>query len=166
MLSRRSEPSVASAKESMAETSSGSSMPPTPARSMASRSRSGPLGRGGSAQVKVSGKWNSSGGSSSSARQDDGVLEGQEDAGVDVEGEVQVERAAAPLLGVQVDLPDLAQGVGLDEVPLVVHVESVVDGMVLQVGDVPRDVNGSHSWESLMGVGGQPAQFGRGDKGR
>jgi hypothetical protein len=39
-------------------------------------------------------------------------------------------------------------------VPLVVHVESVVDGMILQVGDVPRDVNGSHSWESLMGVGG------------
>ena len=38
--------------------------------------------------------------------------------------------------------------------PLVVHVESVVDGMILQVGDVPRDVNGSHSWESLMGVGG------------
>jgi hypothetical protein len=30
-------------------------------------------------------------------------------------------------------------------VPLVVHVESVIDGMILQVGDVPRDVNGSHS---------------------
>ncbi len=35
MLSRRSDPSVALAKESMAETSSGSSIPPTPARSMA-----------------------------------------------------------------------------------------------------------------------------------
>ena len=86
--------------------------------------------------------------------EDHGVLEGEEDAGVDVEGEVQVERAAAPLLGVQVDLPDLAERVGLDEVPLVVDVESVVDGMVLQVGDVPGDVDGSHSWESLMGVGG------------
>ena len=99
--------------------------------------------------------------------EDDGVLEGEEDAGVDVEGEVQVERAAAPLLGVQVDLPDLAQGVGLDEVPLVVHVKSVVDGMVLQVGDVPRDVNGSHSWESLMGVGQAAGrQMGRGGNGR
>jgi hypothetical protein len=39
-------------------------------------------------------------------------------------------------------------------VPLVMHVESVVDGMIFQVGDVARDVNGSHSWESLMGVGG------------
>jgi hypothetical protein len=50
-------------------------------------------------------------------------------------------------------------------VPLVVHVKSVVNGMILEVGDVPRDVNGSHSWESLMGVGGQPAQMGRGDNG-
>jgi hypothetical protein len=67
---------------------------------------------------------------------------------------VQVEGAAAPLLGMQVHLPDLPQRIRLDEVPLVVHVESVVDGMILQVGDVTRDVNGSHSWESLMGVGG------------
>ena len=86
--------------------------------------------------------------------EDDGVLEGEQDAGVDVEGEMQVERASAPLLGVQVDFPDLPQRVRLDEVPLVVHVESVDDGMILQVGDVTRDVNGSHSWESLMGVGG------------
>jgi hypothetical protein len=50
--------------------------------------------------------------------------------------------------------------------PLVVHVKSVVDGVILQVGDVPRDVNGSHSWESLMGGGGQPAQMGGGDNGR
>jgi hypothetical protein len=28
-------------------------------------------------------------------------------------------------------------------------VKSVVDGVVLQVGDVPRDVNGSHNQESL-----------------
>ena len=145
MLSRRSEPSVALAKESMAETSSGSSIPPTPARSMASRSRSGPLGSGGRAQVKVSGKWNSSGGSSSSARQHHGVLEGEEDPRVDVERQVQVERAAAALLGVEVHLPDLAQRVGLDEVPLVVHVESVVHRVVLQVGDVSGDINGSHS---------------------
>jgi hypothetical protein len=59
---------------------------------------------------------------------------------------------------VQVHLPDLAQRIGLDEVPLVVHMESVVDGMILQVGDVPRDVNGSHSWGSLMGVGGPAAR--------
>ncbi len=82
-------------------------------------------------------------------QEDNGILERKEDAGVDVQGEVQVQRAAAPLFGVQIDLPDLPQGVGLDEVPLVVDVESVVDGVVLQVGDVPRDVNGSHNPESL-----------------
>ena len=57
---------------------------------------------------------------------------------------MQVERAAAGLLGVQVDLPRLAQGVGLDEVALVVHVEAVVDGVVLEVGDEPGDVDGGH----------------------
>ena len=96
----------------------------------------------------------------------DGVLEGKQDAGVDVEGEMQVERPAATLLGVQVDLPDLAQGVGLDEVPLVVHVEPVVDGMVLQVGDVAGDVYGSHNWGSLMGPGGEAVRRPRGDDGR
>ena len=57
---------------------------------------------------------------------------------------MQVERAAARLLGVQVDLPGLAQRVGLDEVALVVHVEAVVDGVVLEVGDEPGDVDGGH----------------------
>ncbi len=45
----------------------------------------------------------------------------------------------------EVDLPRLAQGVGLDEVPLVVDVESVVDGMVLQIGDEDWNIDGSHS---------------------
>src|SRR6516165_6633445 len=66
-VSRRSAASVAEAKESMADTSTGSSIPVTPARSIANRNRSGPWGNGGMAHVKVSGKWNSSGGSVSSA---------------------------------------------------------------------------------------------------
>ena len=86
----------------------------------------------------------------------DGVLEGEEHPGVDVEGEMQVERAAAPLLGVQVDLPDLAQRVRLDEVPLVVHVEPVVDRVILQVGHVAGDIDGSHSVPSLGRRGGRP----------
>ncbi len=88
-------------------------------------------------------------------QEDDRILEGEEDAGVDIECEVQVERAAASLLGMQVDLPDLPQGVGLDEVPLVVHVESVVDGMVLQIGHIPSDINGSHNWEAYWHVAGR-----------
>jgi hypothetical protein len=58
---------------------------------------------------------------------------------------------------VQVDLPDLAQGVGLDEVPLVVHMESVVDRMILQIGHIAGDIDGSHSWQSLMAAGGGAA---------
>ena len=85
--------------------------------------------------------------------QDDGVLEGKEDARVHVEcGESQAEGPPAPLLGMQVDLPDLAQRVGLDEVPLVVHMEPVVDGVVLQVCDVAGDIDGSHNTRSLMGA--------------
>ena len=75
---------------------------------------------------------------------EDLVLEGQQHPRIDLEREVQVERAAAGLLGVEVDLPRLAERVGLDEVPLVVHVEPVVDGVVLEVGDEPGDVDDGH----------------------
>ena len=42
--------------------------------------------------------------------------------------------------------------------PLVVHVESVVDGMILQIGHIPGNVNGSHSRLSLMAVEGRAAR--------
>ncbi len=57
---------------------------------------------------------------------------------------MQVERAAAGLLGMEVDLPRLAQRVGLDEVALVVHVEPVVDGVILEIGDEAGDVDDGH----------------------
>ena len=69
------------------------------------------------------------------------VLEAEQHPGVDLERQVKVERAAAGVLGVQVDLPRLAQRVRLDEVALVVHVEGVVDGVVLEVGDEAGDVD-------------------------
>ena len=47
MVSRRTGASVTEPNESVAEISRGSSTPPTPARSMARRSRSGPFGSGG-----------------------------------------------------------------------------------------------------------------------
>ncbi len=62
---------------------------------------------------------------------------------------MQVQRSATPLFGVQVDLPHLPQRVGLDEVPLVVDVKSMVDGVIFQVGHVAGDVDGSHSATSL-----------------
>jgi hypothetical protein len=59
-----------------------------------------------------------------------GVFEGQEDAWINVEGQMQVQRAAAPLLGMEVDLPNLTQGVRLDKMPLVVNMKSVVNGVI------------------------------------
>ena len=79
------------------------------------------------------------------------VLEPEHRPRVDVERQVQVDRAAARLLGVQVDLPQLAQRVGLDEVPLVVDVEAVIDRLALQIGDESGDVNDRH-WRPLRGA--------------
>lgn len=72
------------------------------------------------------------------------VLERQRRTRVDFETEVELERASARLLGVEVDLPRLTHGVGLDEVALVVDVEAVVSGMVLQVGDEACDIEDGH----------------------
>ena len=135
--------------ESIADTSTGSSTPPTPASSVASTSRSGGSGSGGSVQVNTSGNVNP-------ARRrlvevvelHHLVLEPEHRPWVDVEREVQVDRPAARLLGVQVDLPQLAQRVGLDEVPLVVDVEPVVDRLALEVGDEAGDVDDCHAGET------------------
>src|ERR1019366_2344055 len=140
MESRRSEAGVAEAKESMADTSRGRSIPPTPARSMARRRRSGPWGRGGSPHVKVRGEWYSSGGSASSGRSTTASSNDSNVRGSNPGGRGEVERPAAPLFGVQVDFPGLAQRVRLDEMALVVHVEAVVIRMVLQIGDIARHV--------------------------
>ena len=140
----RSGASVTDGYESVADTSSGSSRPPTPASSVASTSRSGPCGSGGSAHVKLSGKWKSSSGSALVVERDHRVLEAEQHPRVDLEREVEVDRALAPLLGVEVDLPRLAQRVALDEVALVVHVETVLDRVVLEIGDEAGDVDDCH----------------------
>ena len=63
---------------------------------------------------------------------------------------MEVKRAAAPLLRVQVDLPCLAERVRLDEVPFIMDVKSMINGVVLQVCHVPRDVDYGHSGSSLI----------------
>ncbi len=68
---------------------------------------------------------------------------------------MEVEGAFTALLGVEIDLPGLAQGVRLHEMPFVVHVERVVDGMVLQLGHVSRYIYDGH-------VARVPAPFGSG----
>ena len=64
---------------------------------------------------------------------DDGVLESQQHARIDLDREVQIDRSFAALLGVDVHLPGLAQRVALDEVALVVHMEAVLDRVILEI---------------------------------
>ena len=78
-----------------------------------------------------------------------GVLEGQQGPRVDLEGQVQVERTTAAVLGVELDLPDLAERVGLDEMALIVHVEAMVDRVILEVGHVSGHIDDCHRWLSL-----------------
>ncbi len=73
------------------------------------------------------------------------VFEGEQYTRVDLEGQMQVQRPVAAFFGMQIDLPGLPEGVGLHEVPLVVHVEPVVDGVVLELGYVSGDVDDRHS---------------------
>ena len=95
--------------------------------------------------MKCSGKEKPSGGSVSGSSSDGHrVLEAEQRPGVDLERQVEVDRALAGLLGVEVDLPGLAERVGLDEVALVVDVEAVVDGVVLEVGHEPGHVDDGH----------------------
>ncbi len=80
---------------------------------------------------------------------DDEVLEGEQRAGIDLERQVEVEWPSTGFLWVEVDLPRLAEGVRLDEVTLVVHVEAVVDCVILEVGDESGNVDGGHAGTSL-----------------
>ena len=58
---------------------------------------------------------------------------------------MQVDRPGARLLRVEIDLPQLAERVGLHEVAFVVDVEAVVDGLTLHVGDEPGDIDDCHA---------------------
>jgi len=56
------------------------------------------------------------------------------DPRVEIYRQMEVERPAARLLGVEVYLPRLTHRVGFDEVPFVVDVKLMVNGVVFDVG--------------------------------
>jgi len=56
----------------------------------------------------------------------------------------EIDRTAAPVLGVQVDFPRLAQRVRLDEMTLVVDVKAVGNCVVFEVGDEACDIDSGH----------------------
>ena len=94
--------------------------------------------------MKLSGKWNVVRRVLEVGALDHRVLEPEQHARVDLEREVEVDGPLATLFGMQVDFPVLAQRVALDEVPLVVHVEAVLDCVILQVGHEPGNVDDCH----------------------
>ena len=73
-----------------------------------------------------------------------GVFEGKEYSWVDFEAQVKVDRAVACLFWVNIDFPQLAQGVRLHKVTFVVHVKTMVNGMALQVRNKACYVDNSH----------------------
>ena len=83
-------------------------------------------------------------GSASSGMVEHLVLEAERNPGIEIYGQVQVERASACLLGVEIDLPGLAHRVGLDEVTLVVDVELMVRRVLFDVGDEAGNVDDCH----------------------
>jgi len=48
------------------------------------------------------------------------------------------------LLWVEVDLPELTERIGLDEMSLVVDVKTVINGVIFELGNVASDVNDRH----------------------
>ena len=72
------------------------------------------------------------------------IFEGKEHPRVNFEAEMQVDRAVACLFWVNIDFPQLAQGVRLDKVTFVVHVKTMVNGMALQVRNKACYVDNSH----------------------
>ena len=77
------------------------------------------------------------------------VLEAQQGPRVDLEREMQVDGAVARLFRVEIDLPQLTERVGLDEVALVVDVEPVVDGLTLHIGHETCYVDHCHAFRTL-----------------
>ncbi|CAM8633910.1 hypothetical protein MCETE7_00710 [Acidimicrobiia bacterium] len=72
------------------------------------------------------------------------ILEPDHDSGVYFKGQMEIEWAAAGIFRVEVDLPGLTHGIGLDEMSLVVHMEGVVDCVIFEIGYETRYIDNCH----------------------
>ena len=73
------------------------------------------------------------------------IFEGEQGSWIDLKGQMEIEWATAGFLWVKVDLPGLAHGIGLYEVPFVVDMESVISCVIFQVRDESCCINNCHS---------------------
>jgi myo-inositol-1(or 4)-monophosphatase len=78
-----------------------------------------------------------------------GIFEGEERPRVDLQGQVEVEGTATAVLGMELHLPHLAEGVGLDEMAFIVDVKTVVNGVILEIGHVSGHIDDCHRAISL-----------------
>ena len=78
------------------------------------------------------------------------VLEPDHDARIDFERKVEVERSATGVFGVEIDLPRLTHRIGLDEVAFVVHMECMIDRVVLEIGDEAGNVDDGHEPQATV----------------
>ena len=63
---------------------------------------------------------------------------------------MKVERTAAGVFGVKIDFPGLAHGIGINEVPLVMHMEGMVDRVVLEISNEPGNVDDRHGGQATV----------------
>ena len=78
------------------------------------------------------------------------VFERQHDPGVDFEREMEIQWPTTCVFGVQIDLKGLPHGVGLYEVPFVVHMKPVMGRVIFEVGDEPRNINDGQRGRSFV----------------
>ena len=80
---------------------------------------------------------------------ENGVLKREQCPRIDLEGQVEIERTTAAVFGMELDLPHLAERVGLHEMPLIMDMEAMVDRMILEIGHVPGHIDDCHRPISL-----------------
>ena len=75
-----------------------------------------------------------------------GVFEGEKRSRIDVKLDVQINGSAATVLGVKINFPRLTQGVGLDKMAFIVHVETMGNRVILEVSNKTSNINGGHCY--------------------
>ena len=63
---------------------------------------------------------------------------------------MEIEGTTARIFGMKIDLPCLAHGIGLDEVPLVVHMEGMVDRVVFEISNEAGNVDDRHGGQATV----------------
>ena len=72
------------------------------------------------------------------------IFKGKQDSRLNIERKVKVKRTPASIFWMEINFIGLTKRVGLNEVPLIMHVEPMIGGVLFEIGNVSSDVNGGH----------------------